>query len=100
MPNGNRQVDYVHLTNDPNFVKGRMAQHDAELLIKDFRGKEWIQFKDFAGHHIDTVRYVSNISLKDDVFDYPNPKEILIRKNRKMTEAEMSDKYSQYILDI
>ncbi len=92
MPNGNRQVDYVHLTNNPNFVKEKMS-HSAKLLIKNYKGREWIQFTDFAGHHIDTVRYENNTYLSTSIRDN--------FKERVMTEAEIHKKYRHsYIIDL
>ena len=91
MPDGNRQVDYVHLTNNPNFVKEKMTK-DSKLLIKDCKGNEWIQFTDSAGHHIDTVRYEQvtylNTQIRDCIY------------HRKMTEKEMRNAYKEYILDL
>ena len=95
IPNGDRQYDYVYLTNNPNFIEDRLISKDSTNINKKlFKKNQWIQFYN-GTHHIDAVRYSNNISLQDktrDIFAY---------KYRQMTRNEIVDKYRHdYILDI
>ncbi|MCK5538540.1 MAG: hypothetical protein KAI79_17070 [Bacteroidales bacterium] len=100
MPHGNRQINYLYLTNNPNFVKDKML-HGSEPLIKDFKGNEWIQYTNYIGHHMDTVRYSKSTSLTDTKTIFPRSDGLLLPEVVKMTNKELRNKYRYYyILDI
>ena len=95
MPHGNRCIDSVYLTNNPNYAKELAVLLNATNIIEKivFKKHQWIQFQDET-HDIDIVRYLENTSLSDK-------HHVFCKGQQRMTREQMHDKYKHfYKLDL